>query len=417
MMPFFSSTKSLSNHLRLFFAVFSLVIGALSVSMIAFALHWAEDNANEKRITLDKQEAVKHYLSGKRGEIKIDHLTTAFDKVADVPALYRQYLEGKEYFLQEVEEGERSRTLYLSHYIDHGIKKPVVLLSYAETVEMSNTEFTYIITLVLGVIALLTFSFSTLLYRISTHLIEPINHLNTQLEQHKGSLEQPFIVPPKATVEFKLLAEQLNQYRQEVNNLVKREQAFARYTSHEVRTPLTIIKGANSLLALQEQDEKKQKQIQRISRATTQISTIVDALLSLVYQERHAKKPPLRQITKAELEEVISANQPQQAAKAIQFKTKVTGEPVTHASEAVIFIVFGNIIRNAIAATEQGVVEITLTDQKLTVRDNGSFIADEPHVQGHGLGLLIVDEFCTRYQWQFSLQNHPKGGVQACIRF
>ena len=34
---------------------------------------------------------------------------------------------------------------------------------------------------------------------------------------------------------------------------------------------------------------------------------------------------------------------------------------------------------------------------------------------GHGLGLMIVDDLCQRYGWQFKIGTHPEGGCEAVI--
>ncbi|MFA0724626.1 sensor histidine kinase, partial [Vibrio sp. 10N.222.49.E5] len=105
---------------------------------------------------------------------------------------------------------------------------PIILLSEVDRVEFSHDELVYATTFVLTLLSILIFSFGALLYRLSKRLIEPFNLLSEQLETNKLNLSEEFGVSDNAAVEFRQLTDQLNQYRREINSLLKREQAFAR---------------------------------------------------------------------------------------------------------------------------------------------------------------------------------------------
>ncbi|MCV5690075.1 ATP-binding protein, partial [Escherichia coli] len=73
------------------------------------------------------------------------------------------------------------------------------------------------------------------------------------------------------------------------------------------------------------------------------------------------------------------------------------GHPQTKATTAVLNITLSNLIRNGIAATPAGTIHITMTDTTLSVRDEGEGFSSVPDAEGHGLGLMIVDDLCRRY--------------------
>ncbi|MEF1261650.1 HAMP domain-containing sensor histidine kinase, partial [Vibrio harveyi] len=292
---------------------------------------------------------------------------------------------------------------------------PVILVSLIDEIEITTEEFIMVVAMVLSIVAILVFLFGSLLLRLSQRLIEPVKALKTQLDQHQGDPTQTFSVPESSAKEFQTLADELNEYRRKINQVIKREQAFARYASHELRTPLTVMKGSSSLLARSASTDFQTRQVHRIQDATQQMSTMVDALLGLVRYERNTDDSPVRSISEEELTQIIAQSQAQADEKALSFDVQIDGNPKTRATNAVLTIILGNLIRNGIAATPYGAIHIGMNEDTIWVRDEGEGFSSIPHSEGHGLGLMIVDDLCHRYGWQFDIGTHPDGGCEAVI--
>ncbi|MHA2861006.1 sensor histidine kinase [Vibrio harveyi] len=410
------STQSMTGRLALFFSFVSVVIGIFCFALITGALLWSEDRVGERRIMIDKKEAIEHFQSHPNaGVIQLDLLTTAYNDIALVPAPFQKYLIGKKHFLDEVGDEPSSRMIYMSTYTSKGIEHPVILVSLIDEIEITTEEFIMVVAMVLSIVAILVFLFGSLLLRLSQRLIEPVNALKTQLDQHQGDPTQTFSVPESSAKEFQTLADELNEYRRKINQVIKREQAFARYASHELRTPLTVMKGSSSLLARSASTDFQTRQVHRIQDATQQMSTMVDALLGLVRYERNTDDSPVRSISEEELTQIIAQSQAQADEKALSFDVQINGNPKTRATNAVLTIILGNLIRNGIAATPYGAIHIGMNEDTIWVRDEGEGFSSIPHSEGHGLGLMIVDDLCHRYGWQFDIGTHPDGGCEAVI--
>ncbi|HDM8162440.1 TPA: HAMP domain-containing histidine kinase [Vibrio harveyi] len=410
------STQSMTGRLALFFSFVSVVIGIFCFALITGALLWSEDRVGERRIMIDKKEAIEHFQSHPNaGVIQLDLLTTAYNDIALVPAPFQKYLIGKKHFLDEVGDEPSSRMIYMSTYTSKGVEHPVILVSLIDEIEITTEEFIMVVAMVLSIVAILVFLFGSLLLRLSQRLIEPVNALKTQLDQHQGDPTQTFSVPESSAKEFQTLADELNEYRRKINQVIKREQAFARYASHELRTPLTVMKGSSSLLARSASTDFQTRQVHRIQDATQQMSTMVDALLGLVRYERNTDDSPVRSISEEELTQVIAQSQAQADEKALSFDVQIDGNPKTRATNAVLTIILGNLIRNGIAATPYGAIHIGMNEDTIWVRDEGEGFSSIPHSEGHGLGLMIVDDLCHRYGWQFDIGTHPDGGCEAVI--
>ncbi|MGF1910614.1 HAMP domain-containing histidine kinase [Vibrio kasasachensis] len=413
------STKSLTNSLALFFIGISMVIGIITFSVFSLAVHWSEDRMGERRVLLDRDIAIEKYIAGGKGKIKIDVLTDAYNDDALIPIEYINYLKGYETYLGEVEldNGTISRMVYKGSYTHKGKNHTIILLSRIDNVEFGFDEIVYSSLIVVAIISILMCVFGTLLYRLSIQLIEPLNGIAEQLENHTGNSDHAFTIPPEAADEFQILIERLNQYRTELNLALKREQAFARYASHELRTPLTVVKGASKLLTRTELNTFSQRQIKRIDGATNQMITMVDALLSLVRYERNIDDAPIRTVSNSEFETIVADNSTQASDKEITIQLIISSTPTIRATPPVMHMIIGNLIRNAIAATAQGEVTINVSNTMISIIDDGPGLASKPDSNGHGLGLLIVDDLCQRYQWKFSLVNHQERGCIASIEF
>lgn len=412
-----SSTKSLTGRLALFFGLMAVIITAFVYAVFIAALYLSEDRVGERRILIDRNYAVTLFEAGAQGEVRIDDLTTAFNDPALVPDRYQKYINNKESFIGEVGDEPHSRMVYIGEYSHEGVTYPLILLSEIDRIEFDVTELLYATSFVLTLLAILIFSFGALLYRLSQRLIEPFNSLAKQLESNKNNLNQEFSVQEGAAIEFRQLTNQLNEYRREINALVKREQAFARYSSHELRTPLTVARGSNKLLLRSQMTEFQHRQVKRVDDAVSQMSEMVDALLGLVRYERNQDDAPIRLFSQQELEQIIAKNSAQASEKQVDVTLEVEGEPSIRATSAILNMLIGNLLRNAIAATNRGKVEITLTQHLISIHDQGEGLSEQYNPSGHGLGLLIVEDLCNRYHWDFELINHQDGGCVALVVF
>lgn len=416
----FGNSRTLTGRLATFFTLVALAIGLMTFVIFIFALQWSEDRAGERMLLVDRDEAVYRFTQGETGIIQIDWLTKAYNSYADVPQPFRDFVKTKEYFLDEVafDSLPSEYMVYVGHYYVKGKKTPLVLIAQIEKIEFGFKELIYAASVVLVIILSLIALFGIVLRRLSQKLISPLNDINLQLEQHGTDIGIPFTMSPEAAEEFQTLTKKMNSYREEARSLLKREQAFARYASHELRTPLTIVKGSTKLLSRRDVDEFQQRQIVRVNEASMQMETMIDTLLSLVRYEKSEDLAPEREFNKQELEKIIEQNSAQALEKNLQIDLQVESNPIVRAAPPVMNMLIGNILRNAIAATEKkGKIKIIQDSLQLAIFDQGHGLTSTSSSDGHGLGLLIVDDLCRRYQWQFSLSNNPGGGCVAKIQF
>jgi signal transduction histidine kinase len=102
-----------------------------------------------------------------------------------------------------------------------------------------------------------------------------------------------------------------------------------------------------------------------------------------------------------------------------------------NASDKVLSVLLGNLIRNAILYTESGTIQITITGQSVIIEDSGVGMSKEevdhifmPYYRakngdnvGHGVGLTIVKRLSERFHWPLKVKSFPGEGTRIEVFF
>lgn len=412
----FSNVRTMTARLLLVFGALAIAIGMAMVYLFNTALHWGEDAVNERSLMMSRDVAVARYLTGAVGPIEIDRITYAYDSLADVPEFVPKRLLSKHFIIEELHLELGSVYVLVTEFQKHGENQPLVLVAETESVEVTDRETVLLNLMIVSAAIGIMMIVGVVVYLLSVRLIQPVKELGNQLASLKDDTRTPLYMADSAAQEFVQLTEAFNQHREELDTLIRREQAFARYASHELRTPLTIVRGAANLLSHSDKPEFVDRQRQRILSAAEEMQTMVDALLSLVRYEKSEQAIEPRTLRSEELQRIVDLEQGAADNKAVGLALTVSGEPVVQAEPAVVKMIIGNLLRNAIAATGDGEVRVEMDNDSLTILDQGPGL-DGIECGGHGLGLLIVEDLCQRYRWKFELKNRKHQGCIARIGF
>lgn len=197
---------------------------------------------------------------------------------------------------------------------------------------------------------------------------------------------------------------------------------FVSTVSHDLRSPLTLIRGYTTMLQMVgELNEQQSGYVQKIVSGVESMSRLVNNLLDLGRIEAgvglQLEMVPADEV----VERVIGALQLQAAQKRIQLSSDIPQEniPRVEADQALLEQVLHNLIENAIKYTDtDGEVKVHLqvcqNEMVFEVRDNGIGIAaaDQQRLfekfyratfkaskrqRGSGLGLAIVKSIAERH--------------------
>jgi len=253
------------------------------------------------------------------------------------------------------------------------------------------------------------------------------------LEASPASIEliQSLQVPEDADEEVRELTDALLRYSKRLALFLERERQFTRDASHELRSPLTVIRMAVSIL-LEDPDisESKRRTAQRIQRAAHDMEELTNAFL-LLARESETGLPVealcVNDLVADELERarLLAADKP------VKAEIRATHRMLLDAPEKVLSILLGNLLRNAFSYTDEGEVVVEISEGRVRIRDTGVGIAADkieemfrPFVRGegnrrggHGVGLTIVRRLSDRFGWPIAIRSQPGVGTTVEISF
>lgn len=419
-----------SLHTRIIFAfcLFGAVLGTAYATAVYISLDLIDDHLIDNRLREEVDYFVNHY--------KYHHLlprsTSPYISTHlgqdSMPLYLIELVKGLDEGLHEVYSGSDEYHIAVQKLPDEENR---LYLFY----EVSALEFTEKRKLNIGIVLFGGVILVTLLgwwigRLTSRKVIAPVIHLSDQVnksgpENLPTDLSKDFIADEVGT-----LAAALEQSMQRIEAFVEREHQFTRDASHELRTPVTVIKGAVEILRKQLTpiEESALRPLDRIQRQVTNMENIIEALLWLSREEispESVKTFSVLPLVRSTLDE----NRQFIVNKSIDIKLVAEGNPVLGVPAPLFQIALTNLIQNALRFTSNGHVTVYVREDRVLVSDTGSGIEGsdldnikQPHIRGtgsngFGLGLSIVNRLCDCLGWQFKIESELNRGTTAQLIF
>ena len=224
-------------------------------------------------------------------------------------------------------------------------------------------------------------------------------------------------------------------------NSEKTRLEFFANASHELKTPLTAIRGFGELIAMGDADETTKAYAARIGKECARMLTLLDDMLHLSRLET----APVDAVAKAAYVPVDLQNIALEVKESLHFAIEekhltftVEGNATVRAEKEEMYELVKNLAENAVRYNvEGGRVEIVLSQNggpALTVRDTGIGIDAEDQTRvferfyrvdksrsratgGTGLGLAIVKHICERYGAVLTLRSRLGEGTRITVKF
>jgi len=370
-------------------------------------------------------ENISENLSGTKEQVQqyvqqFNRLPTSSTIGSDVlfftPASQPVKDEMKDTFLYNSYEEESLpyRQLVFSVQTNEGISKVTARKPLMESDDLIESIFTS-----LGILAgtLLAMLF-ILNWWLSKNLWKPFYKTLDGLRKFDIGKKEPLNLSTTSTSEFIILNEEIQKMIKKIRNDYQNLKEFTENASHEIQTPLAIIRSKLELMIQSENIPQEQmKMIQDVYESTNRLSKLNQSLLLLAKIENRQFHETQNVDFKNLIEKKLEQFEDMIAFKNILLSPALPkGEGVALKMNAQLAdILLSNIIGNAIRHNiNGGKIIIELTNKSLTVSNSGNlleipseklferFQKGTSSSESVGLGLSIVKQICDSYNFRIN---------------
>ncbi|BDY12301.1 sensor histidine kinase [Hydrogenimonas cancrithermarum] len=276
-------------------------------------------------------------------------------------------------------------------------------------------------------------------YRAIERVLSPMRNITETAATISQSNLSKRIELPKEKDEFFELAYTFNTMLDRLENAFNQARRFNASVSHELKTPLTIIRGEIDVALIRERSSKEYAEVlHSVLEETDKLQSIIETMLLLSKSDTRALKKRFRLVSLDKLVgEAIDQMRPSAVAKNIEFelrcdKVTVDAEPtllrraiVNLLDNAVKFSPDGSVIKVVLQKTRKG-VELKIVDQGPGIPENLKEKIFEPFYRiekkwetttsGSGLGLSIARWIAQLHNGNIYVTSGEEGS-EFVIRF
>ena len=256
--------------------------------------------------------------------------------------------------------------------------------------------------------------------------LEKINRVSQEIRYGDLSRRMP---QGRGNDEFDRLASNLNEMLDQIESLMDGVRSVSDSIAHDLRTPLTRLRGRLEQLQDPSQDDWNSMIEGSIEETDRMISTF-NALLRIAEIEAGNRRKSLKIVNiESLLQDVADLYEPLATEKAINFQLRSTGHPNVKGDRDLLFQAISNLVDNAIKyVPEGGEIELVFVGgpdvSRLSVNDTGPGIPMEEKERvferfyrlsehrdsiGNGLGLSLVNAVARFHQTKVRLEDNRPG--------
>ena len=214
--------------------------------------------------------------------------------------------------------------------------------------------------------------------------------------------------------EFNRIADCLKKSLKKNAKLMAREKEFLSHASHELRTPIAIIRANMDILGKMDESAPLKVPLARVKRANTNMQLITETLLWLA---RQSENQPIESLVSLPLllDQLIEDQQYLIQGEEVTVITAYGNAPSLVLASTPVMIVLNNLIRNAFQYTHCGWIKISYLDESVVIENMDSDQIDDQNVVSFGFGLELTEKVCCKLGWKLDIQ-HKEGGVVAKLK-
>jgi signal transduction histidine kinase len=419
---------SLRSRIIIAFGLFGTVLGIVYATAVYISLDALDDHLIDSRLNEEVEHFVAHYQRYNAYPRPTSPYITAYVGTENMPLYVLNMVDGFAEGLHEAHIDEEEYHIALQML--QGQEKRLYLLYEVSALEFTEKRKLGIRLVLIAGVALIIGLGLWIGWLTSRQVIAPVAHLSDLVNESGPDNLPTDLSNTFFDDEVGVLAKALEQAMKRVETYVEREYRFSRYASHELRTPVTIIKGAVGLLKKKFASEKDPayRPLKRIERAVTNMENIIETLLWLSREDTAIEQNQVFAVVSI-VRETIEQNRYLLVDKPVEIELISENIPQLSIPAPIFQIMLTNLIRNAIQHTATGKISVLVQDDRVSVSDTGAGMDPEElklvtqlhlrgdRYEGFGLGLSIVKRLCDRLEWQLKIESQRGRGTMAQLIF
>lgn len=263
--------------------------------------------------------------------------------------------------------------------------------------------------------------------------VRPVNEIIAQAEGIGGSGRGERIGAYAETREFASLVQVLNKMLSRIDQAFDAQRRFSADASHELRSPLTALRGELELALRRERSPEEYRRVIRSSlEEAVRLSDLAEDLLTLARSDAGVMEPRLEEVDLAERvrlarDRLRGRIDQEDLRVSVDLPREATGLYDVKLIDQLVW----NLLDNAVKFSRPGgAIEVSVSPSEsgfvLTVLDDGPGLPeeaperifdrfsrnDEAHsAEGTGLGLSIVRAIAEAHGGQVTAANREEGGA------
>jgi two-component system sensor histidine kinase TctE len=317
-----------------------------------------------------------------------------------------------------------------------GAATPVVI-SVAQTLESRTAVRKTLMTTVGAIEVVLVGLVALLIWPAATWSLSPLNGLRRRLSERSDGRDPDFAPVAVGDVpsELRPVVVAFNSLLGQLERSVDGVRRFTADASHQIRTPLAIVKTHLAVLAKGKRSASDQASLTDALEAVDRLQRLIEQLLALARAEAVETDGPLEADLAVCARNLVSRWARRAAAERASLTVRIEAEPaMAPLAGPLVDQILENLVDNALRYGGRVIVVGVRLDKDrpiLWVADDGPGLPDAlkrrpferfvrgPQSVGHGsgLGLSIVKALATRAGGDVQLEDRPEGGLRISVLF
>jgi len=393
-----------------FFAYALLLVLAYSLALL-FVVYQVEDMALSRQLSAYADDIARYAETHSSVPDNLPPHVTAFTGLSGVPAHLQPYVDGQHEGTQEINDD--GLNFHVAVRRAEKIDSPIYIFYDVSSIELAETFERYLQLGIAGIGICVLLAGFVAARSVASQLSTPLAGLTAEVQDLSLHSPPPSLSRFDSPDEIGTLARTIGDLLARVEAFTQREREFTSHASHELRTPVTVIKGAAEILEARGADYTGiGEPTARIQRAVREIETLIDTFLLLAREDElpAARVCELRAIT----EDVVAAHRHLLDGKSVEVDVQARQAGTVHVAPAVASIAIGNLVRNAFMYTTDGQITLQVLTDRVVVTNP---VGEHGITKGEGLGLTIVRRLCERMGWTFTIVSGSAGDTRAELVF